>query len=49
MVDILFVRLEILNIKMIIYFFSNGLLFDKCGFVKKKLLVIKKNWVDNMF
>lgn len=35
MLDILFVRLEILNIKMIIYFFSNGLLFDKCGFVKK--------------
>lgn len=48
-VDISPVRLETLNTKMTIYSLSNGLSFDKCGFVKKKLLAIKKKRVDNMF
>lgn len=48
-VDISPVRLETLNTKMTIYSLSNGLSFYKCGFVKKKLLAIKKNRVDNMF
>lgn len=48
-VDISPVRLETLNTKMTIYSLSNGLSFDKCGFVKKKLQAKKKKRVDNMF
>lgn len=41
-VDISPVRLETLNTKMTIYSLSNGLSFDKCGFVKKKKIAGNK-------
>lgn len=42
-VDISPVRLETLNTKMTIYSLSNGLSFDKCGFVKKNCRQKKNN------